>query len=113
MKTSNNIEIIDKLLIFKGDKPASQFEAGQQKGGNFYCFLCATQAENASSYVHTHHKYIETIADHIKIVKKTDLSVSKTNSQKIKLYDNFNKDELIAELRGRDVKFSCTESKNN
>ena len=113
MKTSNNIEIIDKLLIFKGDKPASQFEAGQQKGGNFYCFLCATHAENASSYVHTHHKYIETITDRIKIVKKTDLSVSKTNSQKIKLYDNLNKDELIAELRGRDVKFSCTESKNN
>ena len=34
-KTSSNIEIIDKPHIFKGDKPASQFEAGQQKGGNF------------------------------------------------------------------------------
>ena len=30
MKTSNNIEIIDNLRIFKGDKPASQFETGQQ-----------------------------------------------------------------------------------
>ena len=70
MKTSNNIEIIDKLCIFKGDKPASQFESGQQKGGNFYCFLCATHAENASSYVHTHRKYIETITDRIKTVKK-------------------------------------------
>ena len=46
MKTSNNIETIDKLRIFKEDKPASQFEAGQQKEGNFYCFLCATHAEN-------------------------------------------------------------------
>ena len=46
-------------------------------------------------------------------MKKTELSVSKTNSQKMKLYDNLNKDELIAELRGRDVKLSCTESKNN
>ena len=113
MKTLNNIEIIDKLRVFKEDKPAFQFEAGQQNGGNFYCFLCAAHAENASSYVHTHRKYIETINDRIKPVKKTDLSVSKTSSLKMKLYDNLNKDELIAKLRGRDVKFSCTESKND
>ena len=69
MKTSNNIEIIDKLRICKGDKPASQFEAGQQKGGNFYCFLCGTHAENASSYIHTHCKCIET-TDQIKTVRK-------------------------------------------
>ena len=94
MKTSNNIETIDKLRICKGDKPASQFKAGQQKVGNFYCFLCATNTENVSSYVHTHHKYIETTTGCIKSVKKTDLSVSKTNSQKIKLYDNLEKDDL-------------------
>ena len=70
------------FFIFNGDKPTSQFEAVQQTGGNFYCFLCATHAENASSYVHTHRKYVETITDCIKTVKKTDLSVSKTNSQK-------------------------------
>ena len=70
MKISNNIEIIDKLLIFKGEKPASQFKAGQQKGENFYYFLCATHAENASNYVHTHHKYIETITDCIKTARK-------------------------------------------
>ena len=40
MKTSNNIEIIDKLCIFKGDKPASQFESGQQKGGNLLFLVC-------------------------------------------------------------------------
>ena len=113
MKTSNNIEIIDNLRIFKGDKPASQFETGQQNQGNFYYFLCATHAKNASSYFHTHCKYIETITDRIATVKKTDLSVSKTNSQKIKLYHNLNKDELIAKLRDSDVKFPCTESKNS
>ena len=75
--------------------------------------MCATHAENASSYVYTHRKYIETITDRIKTVKKTDLSVSKTNSKKIKLYNNLNKDKLIPELRSHDVKFSCTESKNN
>ena len=75
--------------------------------------MCATHAKNASSYFHTHCKYIETITDRIATVKKTDLSVSKTNSQKIKLYHNLNKDELIAKLRDSDVKFPCTESKNS
>ena len=101
------------MRIFKGDKPAAQFEAGQQKGGNFYCFSCPSHAENASSYVHTHAKLIETISDRINIVKKTELSKNKCNSQKIKLYENLNKDELITELRGRNANFSCTESKKN
>ena len=67
---TDNIEIIDKMRIFKGDKPAAQFEAGEQKGGNFYCFSCPSHAENASSYVHTYIKLIETISDRINIVKK-------------------------------------------
>ena len=29
IKNKNNIEITDKIRIFKGDKPAAQFEAGQ------------------------------------------------------------------------------------
>ena len=32
---TDDIEIIDKMRIFKGDKPAAQFEAGQQRGGKF------------------------------------------------------------------------------
>ena len=67
---TDEIEIIDEMRIFKGDKPAAQFEAGQQKGGNFYCFSCPSHAENASSYVHTYIKLIETISDRINIVKK-------------------------------------------
>ena len=67
---TDDIEIIDKMRIFKGDKPAAQFEAGQQKGGNFYCFSCPSHAENASSYVHTHAKLIETISDRINVVKE-------------------------------------------
>ena len=58
------------MRIFKGDKPAAQFEAGQQKGGILYCFSCPSHAENASSYFHIHAKFIETINDRINIVKK-------------------------------------------
>ena len=34
----------DILRAFKGDHPASQFEAGQQKGGNFVCHGCAIES---------------------------------------------------------------------
>ena len=51
---TDDTEIIGKMRILKGDKRASQFEAGQQKRGNFYCFSCPSHAERASSYVHTH-----------------------------------------------------------
>ena len=56
---TDDTEIIEKMRIFKGDRHASQFEAGQQKKGgggggvDFYCFSCPSHAENGSSYVHT------------------------------------------------------------
>ena len=70
MKTSNNIKIINNLLISEGDKSTSQFEVVQQKGGNSYCFLYASNAENAGSYIETHCKYVETITDRIETIKK-------------------------------------------
>ena len=39
LKTSDGITIRDKKRIFKGDSPARQFEAGQQKGGIFFAVL--------------------------------------------------------------------------
>ena len=38
LKTSDSIPIRDKMGIFKGDSPARQFEAGQQRG-NFFAVL--------------------------------------------------------------------------
>ena len=108
-KTKNTIDFPDKLRIFKGDKPAAQFEADQQKGRNFYCFSCATHAETASSYVHIHSLAIETIHDRVNQVMKTELSLSKSKQQKLKLYECLDKEEIVIELRAHSVKFSCTE----
>ena len=38
--TTDDIEINDIVRAFKGDHSASQFEAGQQKGGNYACHDC-------------------------------------------------------------------------
>ena len=32
------------MMIFKGDMPALQFEAGQQKGGDVFCWSCPIKA---------------------------------------------------------------------
>ena len=80
------------MRIFEGDKPAAQFEAIQQKGGNFYCFSCATHAEISSSYLNTHSLATETIHDRVNQVMKTELSLSKSTQQKLKLYDSLDKE---------------------
>jgi hypothetical protein len=32
------------MKFFHGDSPSRQYEAGQQKGGNFYCAACGANA---------------------------------------------------------------------
>ena len=49
---SKYIAIKDELRISKGDKPAAQFEAGQQKGGNLFYFSCSVHAKALSSLFH-------------------------------------------------------------
>ena len=37
----DDINIYDKCCFFKRDGPACQHEAGQQKGGHFFCWSCS------------------------------------------------------------------------
>ena len=49
----NGIEITDEMSFFQGDGPASQFVAGHQKGGNYFCWVCELEADNCSDYVYS------------------------------------------------------------
>ena len=49
----NGIEITDEMSFFKGDGRASQFEAGHQKGGNYFCWVCELEADNCSDFVYS------------------------------------------------------------
>jgi len=48
-----DITIVDRMRIFKGDKPASQFESGQQKNGDYFCWQCPMYAKLSSNLVYT------------------------------------------------------------
>lgn len=41
------VPIVDVMRVFSGDGPARQFEAGQQRGGNFSC-LCGIPSSTAT-----------------------------------------------------------------
>lgn len=42
--TTTGVAVTDKMRFFHGDSPSRQYEAGQQKGGNFYCAVCGANA---------------------------------------------------------------------
>ena len=40
ISTENGNEVTDVMRCFRGDSPATQYEIGQKKGGNFHCPVC-------------------------------------------------------------------------
>ena len=49
--SSNGVLINDVMRIFKGDGPAAQLEAGHQKGGDYFCWLCPIEAATTKNII--------------------------------------------------------------
>ena len=49
----DGIYLHDILRAFKGDHPASQFKAGQQKSSNFVCYGCVVDSNCHRSLPHS------------------------------------------------------------
>ena len=96
--SSKHVPIKDELCIFKGDKRAAQFEAGQQKGGNFFLLYHTSKLPYMS---------LQNRIDHF-LVSQASKEIS--NSRQLKLFDNLTKDAIVKELHERNVKFTCTSS---
>jgi len=45
----NGVPIFDKMKLFSGDGPAAQFEAGHQKGGDYFCWGCVVVASQVNN----------------------------------------------------------------
>ena len=85
--------------------PASQFEIGQQKGGHFFCTGCEIQSDSVSDLKSIESRFMS-LQERINKVKQTSLSLEKLRKNKLKLYENLDKAELISELRERNVHFT-------
>ena len=96
------------MRIFKGDNPVSQFESGQQKNGNYFCWQCPLFAPLSQSLVHAMSLPYLLLSDIISKVCSSQSSVSKFFKKNlVKLYSNLKKDEVGQELHERNVSFTC------
>ena len=107
LETSDGIPIRDKMRVFKGDSPARQFEAGQQKGGNFFCCSCSIQGNFSANLRYTLQSKSLSLQERINKVTQIESALQRIRRGDVKLFHKLKKDEIIDELHQRKVKFSC------
>jgi len=75
----NGVQVFDKMKFFKGDGPAAQFEAGHQKGGDYFCWGCGIFASQVNHVAFSlNQPYISYSAR----IKKVNLIILITMSKK-------------------------------
>ena len=95
------------MRIFKGDNPAAQFESGQEKNGDYFCWQCSLFAPLSPNIVHTMSLPNLPLSDRISKVRSSEISISKLRGNCVKLYKNPKKDEVVQELHERKISFTC------
>ena len=93
------------MRFFKGDGPSCQFEAGQQKGGHYFCWICGIVAYRTRDYAHAAYRKWLSFADRQEKVLRTENSRDKSRKGFVKLYSNLNKAEVLDELDEREVPY--------
>lgn len=113
IETSTQITVKDVMRIFKGDSPARQFEAGQQKGGNYPCTACSLPSTLISSYTHSYKLPHMSLDDRILNLRKSSTTNQKINAKALKTFYNLPKTDIMNELHERNVKFKSTMTTKN
>ena len=105
--TTDGIEINDVIWAFKGDHPASQFEARQQKGGNYACHGCCMNSNCAKSLLHSLKCNTLSLPNRISKIYASASSQNRLqNNTIIKLFDYSSLPELIDEHQQRKLQSS-------
>ena len=106
----NNIHIKDVVRVFKGDNPAAQLEARQQKGGNLFCTSCKMDSFFSKSIYHVQSLPHLSLQDRIEKISCSYITTARIKHNNIKYFVNLPKDEVISELHERNVNFNCDQS---
>ena len=69
------------MRFFKGDGPSAQFEAGQQKGGNYFYWVCDIHAMNCHDYVVSSYKNCISLSERQTKVMSSFASTTKSKRQ--------------------------------
>ena len=104
-----DICIQDIIRFFHGDGPACQLEAGQQKGGDFPCWVCPINMNSSNDVAHVFYQPIMGIKERIRKVLMTKSSKDKTKLNNLHMFSKLKKHEVEIELQERNIKYSCEE----
>ena len=107
IQTPDGILIYDTVRAFKGDHPASQFEAGQQKGGNYACHGCCINSHCIKSIPHSFKCPTINLCNRISKIHVTTSSKERLkNNTIVKRYHHLDLAALINEHQQRNIKTS-------
>ena len=98
-----NIVLNDTMRFFHGDRPAAALEAGNQKGGNYFCPSCDVHLCLTDDIAHCYRqKFMSVEEKQHKVLQGT---FGRINSLRRKTlpFEKLNVSQLEAELRSRDV----------
>ena len=106
MTSSNGVLINDVMRIFKGDDRAAQLEAGDQKGGDYFCWLCPTEAAATKNIILSLKQPLLSLQDRVSKVLSSG-AYSRILNGNTKLLSTLSKTEVVEELRQCSIKFTC------
>uniref|UniRef100_A0A7M6DRJ9 Uncharacterized protein n=1 Tax=Clytia hemisphaerica TaxID=252671 RepID=A0A7M6DRJ9_9CNID len=109
---SNGISFKDKMRFFKGDAPACQLEAGQQKGGNHFCWHCPMKASRGKDLAHLLNCERQTVQERIDKLTMTHYGRQSIVNGIVNPAERITKPDIIGELHEREVKFTKGENKD-
>ena len=102
----NSIFIKDNTRVFKGDNPAAQLEAGHQKGGHFFRFVCKIKACFTKSLFYSLNLPYMSLQDRIDKIRCSVSTIIAMKKNNTKYFTNLKKDDIKCELIDRKVKFN-------
>ena len=100
---SKGIIIKDVMRIFHGDAPAAQLEAGQQKGGHYFCPTCGIHASKCNDIIHSYYIKSFTYQQRFEKVMAGKISQSHSRKRKLKAFEHLSVDFLKKELKSRNL----------
>jgi hypothetical protein len=103
LQTKSGNNVTDTMRFFHGDSPARQPEAGQQKGGKFYCSGCGANAQQAYQLDICFSCHYLSLSDRQQLVLAGPLGRKISLAKSPKPFKNLKRDELIRELNARGI----------
>ena len=99
----DDVEYKDKLRFSHGDSPARAHEAGQQKGGNYFCSTCEVHCDMTDDLAHVLNCKVQTLEARQSAIISGKIALKNSKKQKSKPLGNLTKQELEQELASRQI----------